>query len=455
MLLENISVAFHTLGCKVNIYETEVMEGLVQGAGASVVPFDGPADFYVVNTCSVTNIADRKSRQMLRRPKAKHPDAVVVACGCYSEVEDAEKLYAIGVDIVMQNADKPAIVSVLAEWLAAHEKNGAGTEESATEKDSAAGNGTEASAAGSGAEAAFSQKGLRLSSLTEHTRADVKVQDGCNQFCTYCIIPYARGRIRSKPLQDVLTEICGLASSGVKEVVLTGIHLSSYGKDLQDGAGLLDLIRAVHGIEGIERIRLGSLEPRIVTEDFAKALAALPKLCPHFHLSLQSGCAETLRRMNRHYTPEEYEESCCLLRKYFSLPAITTDVIVGFPGETEEDFAASKAFIEKIGFYDLHVFKYSRRKGTVADRMPDQLDEQTKNERSSELIALAKKMSDAYRKQLIGQQVEALTEKEIAPGVYTGYTKEYVRVCVPASGPDEIVRFELSVKSLESEEAFE
>ena len=241
----------------------------------------------------------------------------------------------------------------------------------------------------------------------------------------------------------------------MKEVVLTGIHLSSYGKDLQDGTGLPDLIRAVHGIEGIERIRLGSLEPRIVTEDFAKALAALPKLCPHFHLSLQSGCAETLRRMNRHYTPEEYEESCCLLRKYFSLPAITTDVIVGFPGETAEDFAASKAFIEKIGFYELHVFKYSRRKGTVADRMPDQVDEQTKNERSGELIALAKKMSDAYRKQLIGRQVEALTEKEVAPGVYTGYTKEYVRVRVPASGPDEIVRFELSVKSLESEEAFE
>ncbi|MBQ9910261.1 MAG: tRNA (N(6)-L-threonylcarbamoyladenosine(37)-C(2))-methylthiotransferase MtaB [Lachnospiraceae bacterium] len=435
--MENISVAFHTLGCKVNIYETEVMEGLVRDAGASVVPFDGPADFYVVNTCSVTNIADRKSRQMLRRPKAKNPGAVVVACGCYSEVEDTEKLYEIGVDIVMPNADKPKIVHVLTEWISEH-----------AEKSAPCGKGDKE-------QALTEEKGLSLSSLTEHTRADVKVQDGCNQFCTYCIIPYARGRIRSKRPEDAVTEICALASSGVKEIVLTGIHLSSYGKDLEGGTDLLSLIRAVHAIDGIERIRLGSLEPRIVTEEFAKALSKMPKICPHFHLSLQSGCADTLRRMNRHYTPEEYEESCRLLRRYFDLPAITTDVIVGFPGETEEEFAASKAFVKKIGFYELHVFKYSRRKGTVADRMPDQIDEQTKNRRSSDMIALARCMSEEYRMKFVGRMVEVLTEKEEATGIYSGYTKEYIRVHVPASGPDEIVRFELSVKSLESEETFE
>ena len=430
MLLENICVAFHTLGCKVNIYETEVMEGLVKDAGARIVPFDSQADFYVVNTCSVTNIADRKSRQMLRRPKSICKDAVVIACGCYSEVEDAEKLYAIGVDIVMPNADKKNIVQVIENWLRTHGRKVQEEVEGAPEST------------------------LLLAALTEHTRADVKVQDGCNQFCTYCIIPYARGRIHSKPPEDVLQEIRALAKNGVKEVVLTGIHLSSYGKDLESGFGLTDLIEAVHALEGIERIRLGSLEPRIVTEDFAKTLASLPKICPHFHLSLQSGCEKTLKRMNRHYTPEEYEESCRLLRRYFNDPAITTDVIVGFPGETEEDFEISKDFIEKIGFYELHVFKYSRRKGTVADRMPDQIDEQTKNRRSSELIALADRMSDAFRKRYIGRQVEVLTEKEAAPGLYTGYTKEYIRMFVPAEGPDQVIRCELSVKSLESPKTF-
>lgn len=402
--------ALHNLGCKVNAYETEAMQQMLESAGYEIVPFQEVADVYVVNTCSVTNMADRKSRQMLHRAKKNNPDAIVIAAGCYVQTKEAEALLDGTVDIVIGNNKKHELL----ERIRAYEED----------------HGDRESVADINHEKQEYEE-LYLERTAEHTRAFIKVQDGCNQFCTYCIIPYARGRVRSRKPADVLDEIQRLAENGYQEVVLTGIHLSSYGIDIEDD--LLHLIEQVHEIEGIQRIRLGSLEPKIVTEEFAKRLSELEKICPHFHLSLQSGCDATLERMNRKYTTEEYAKSCGYLRKYFRQPAITTDVIVGFPGETEEEFAVTKQYLEKIHFYEMHIFKYSKRQGTKAAKMSDQIDEQIKTKRSNELLALEKKMSKEFRDAHIGKEDEALLEEQVQiDGVdyYVGFTKEYVKVAV-------------------------
>ena len=402
--------ALHNLGCKVNAYETEAMQQILESAGYEIVPFQEVADVYVVNTCSVTNMADRKSRQMLHRAKKNNPDAIVIAAGCYVQTKEAEALLDGTVDIVIGNNKKHELL----ERIRAYEED----------------HGDRESVADINHEKQEYEE-LYLERTAEHTRAFIKVQDGCNQFCTYCIIPFARGRVRSRKAEDVLEEVRRLAGHGFKEVVLTGIHLSSYGIDTGDS--LLHLIGLVHGVEGIERIRLGSLEPRIVTEDFAKALSEMPKICPHFHLSLQSGCDETLKRMNRKYTAEEYEEGCRLLRKYFTHPAITTDVIVGFPGETEEEFATTEAFLEKIHFYEMHIFKYSKRQGTRAAVMENQVPEEIKTKRSAKLLALSAKMSKEFREYYLGSEQEVLFEEQVpvdGTPMYVGYTKEYVKVAV-------------------------
>lgn len=405
-----MKAALHNLGCKVNAYETEAMQQILEEAGYEIVPFSEYADVYVINTCSVTNMADRKSRQMLHRAKKQNPDAIVVGAGCYVQTKEAQALVDESIDIVIGNNKKHELVPLLREYEASHRKMACvadiNHEKQAYEESS-------------------------LSRTAEHTRAFIKVQDGCNQFCTYCIIPFARGRVRSRELPDVLQEIRTLAKSGYREVVLTGIHLSSYGVD--NGESLLHLIEAVHELEGIERIRLGSLEPRIVTDVFAKRLSELPKICPHFHLSLQSGCDTVLSRMNRRYDTAEYEVGCALLRRYFEHPAITTDVIVGFPGETDEEFETTERYLERIHFYEMHIFQYSRREGTKAAAMPDQVPEAVKKERSEKLLALGHRMSEEFRRYYLGRQVTALLEEEFlydGKRYYTGYTKEYVKVAV-------------------------
>ncbi|HIX49233.1 MAG TPA: tRNA (N(6)-L-threonylcarbamoyladenosine(37)-C(2))-methylthiotransferase MtaB [Candidatus Mediterraneibacter caccavium] len=419
--------ALHNLGCKVNAYETEAMQEMLEQAGYEIVPFKEGADVYVINTCTVTNIADRKSRQMLHRARKMNPEAVVVAAGCYVQAKGGQEADPC-IDIVIGNNHKKDLVRILKEY----EEN--------REKDRAGGNGRERAGARAAGEIGDINRtkeyeSLHLTRTGEHTRAYIKVQDGCNQFCTYCIIPYARGRVRSREMQDVVQEVRTLADNGYQEVVLTGIHLSSYGIDFDGQRHLSDLIRAVHEIEGIRRIRLGSLEPGIVTEEFAGTLAAMPKICPHFHLSLQSGCDATLKRMNRRYTSEEYYEKCRILRKYFDDPAFTTDVIVGFPGETEEDFQASFDFVDKVDFYETHIFKYSKREGTKAASMPDQVDEQVKAERSARLIALGEKKRKAYEERFIGKTVEVLVEEDaVIDGkkVQTGHTKEYIKIALDA-----------------------
>lgn len=398
--------ALHNLGCKVNAYETEAMQELLEDSGYEIVPFHEKADIYIINTCTVTNMADRKSRQMLHRARKMNPDAIVAACGCY--VQEKPEEVADCVDIVIGNNRKKEIVHI----LEAYEKGREGIRKDLVD----IGHTRE-------------YEDLHLSRTAEHTRAYIKVQDGCNQFCSYCIIPYARGRVRSRSMESVREEVETLARNGYQEVVLTGIHLSSYGIDT--GTDLLSLIRTVHEVAGIKRIRLGSLEPRIITEEFAEAIAGLPKMCPHFHLSLQSGCTETLKRMNRRYTAEEYYEKCELLRKYFRNPALTTDVIVGFPGETEEEFKASRDFIDKVDFYETHVFKYSRREGTKAAAMPDQVPEEEKTRRSNILLDLSRKKQAAYEQRLLGTTQEVLIEEEIQRNgeIYqVGHTREYVKV---------------------------
>ena len=400
--------ALHNLGCKVNAYETEAMQELLEQEGYEIVPFHEDADVYIINTCTVTNMAARKSRQMLHRAKKKNPDAVVVACGCYVQAKQDEIDESI--DIVVGNNRKKNIVEILAEYEASKEKQ-------TVQKEVIDINHTD------------EYEELHLTKTAEHTRAYIKVQDGCNQFCSYCIIPFARGRVRSRSYDSVIAEVKKLAEGGYKEVVLTGIHLSSYGVDT--GENLLSLIQGVHEVSGIERIRLGSLEPRIITEEFVQAIAKLPKMCPHFHLSLQSGCDETLRRMNRRYTAEEYMDGCKLLRKYFDHPALTTDVIVGFPGETQEEFAASKAFVDQVDFYETHVFKYSRRQGTKAAAMENQIPETEKTRRSNELLELNKKKQKAYEERLIGTTQEVLMEEAVQIDGETwqvGHTKEYVKI---------------------------
>ncbi|MDO5539180.1 MAG: tRNA (N(6)-L-threonylcarbamoyladenosine(37)-C(2))-methylthiotransferase MtaB [Eubacteriales bacterium] len=405
-------VAFHNLGCKVNSYETEAMQQLLENGGYEIVSFDQCADVYIINTCTVTNIADRKSRQMLHRAKKQNPDAIVVAAGCYAQASAEELKEDASVDIIIGNNKKKDLIHILEMYENRQDFHMIDINHTKE------------------------YEGLFINKTAEHTRAYIKVQDGCNQFCSYCIIPYARGRVRSRDIQDVLREVRALAESGYKEVVLTGIHLSSYGTDKKDGNGLLKLILAVHEVEGIQRIRLGSLEPGIITEEFAHTLGRLPKICPHFHLSLQSGCNETLRRMNRRYTAEEYYDKCTLLRKYFDNPALTTDVIVGFPGETEEEFEKSRKFLEQVRFYETHIFKYSRRKGTRAADMPDQIPETVKTQRSHVLLDLNKKNMAAYEAQFKGKKVEVLFEDTVninGQEYYRGYTKEYLTVTRPVA----------------------
>lgn len=406
--------ALHNLGCKVNAYETEAMQQILEEAGYEIVSFNDYADVYVINTCSVTNMADRKSRQMLHRAKKLNPDAIVVGAGCYVQTKEAAALVDEAIDIVIGNNHKNELLAMIEEYEEKQEK--------VTEK--------VVRVADINHEKQEYEE-MVLSKTAEHTRAFIKVQDGCNQFCTYCIIPFARGRVRSRKSEEVLKEIRHLAGTGYKEVVLTGIHLSSYGVDTGDN--LLHLIELVHEVEGIERIRLGSLEPRIVTEEFAKRLSELTKVCPHFHLSLQSGCDSVLTRMNRRYDTAEYEEGCRILRKYYEHPAITTDVIVGFPGETKEEFQTTKAYLERIHFYEMHIFQYSKREGTKAAVMENQVPEPVKKERSNELLALAQKMSKEFREDYLGREVTALLEE---PFVFegetymTGYTPTYVKVAV-------------------------
>ncbi len=403
-------VALHNLGCKVNAYETEAMQEILEQNGYEIVPFEEKADAYIVNTCSVTNMADKKSRQMLHRAKKMNPEAVVIAAGCYVQSAGEELLKDTSVDILIGNNEKVNLPSILENWEKEH--NPLHVHDLTRE---------------------HTYEELTLSHTAGHTRAFMKIQDGCNQFCTYCIIPYTRGRVRSRRLSDIVAEAGRLAENGYQEVVLTGIHLDSYGTDLEEHENLLTVIQEIAKIDGIKRIRLGSLEPRIMTEKFVAGLAAEEKLCPHFHLSLQSGCDATLKRMNRRYSAEEFRQCCERLRRHFDDPALTTDVIVGFPGETEEEFTATVEFLKDICFYETHVFKYSRRKGTKADRMPDQIPEQIKNERSDVLLALTEKNSGEYRKKLLGRTVKVLLEEENTIGgttYLTGHTREYVKVAV-------------------------
>lgn len=410
-------VALHNLGCKVNAYEIEAMQQLLEEAGYEIVPFEPGADIYVINTCTVTNIADRKSRQMLHKAKKMNPEAIVVATGCYVQTggEKLEKDEAI--DLVLGNNQKINIVEALAEY--AENKPGHGSHVIKINQTK-------------------EYEELSIDHTAEHVRAYIKVQDGCNQFCTYCIIPYARGRVRSRNIESVLKEVRALAEKGYKEVVLTGIHLSSYGVDFPDEKKetLLSLIRAVHEIEGIQRIRLGSLEPGIVTREFAEGIAALPKVCPHFHLSLQSGCDETLERMNRRYRSGEYRERCELLREVYGNPALTTDVIVGFPQESEEEFRKSYDFVDSIRFYETHIFKYSRRQGTKAAAMDGQLTEAEKSFRSEKMIELHHRHAGDYEKSMLGKNLEVLIEEEYTKDGrtwYLGHSREYIKTAVPKS----------------------
>ena len=417
--------ALHNLGCKVNAYETEAMQEMLEKAGYEIVPFGEGADIYIINTCTVTNIADRKSRQMLHRARKMNPDAVVVAAGCYVQAQNTRENTDPCIDIVLGNNHKKDLIKVLEEYEA--EKAAQKESADAAEKSDVRKNIQDIEEIGQTKE----YEKLHLTKPGEHTRAYIKVQDGCNQFCTYCIIPYVRGRVRSRTVEDVLDEVRTLAGNGYQEVVLTGIHLSSYGIDFDGNRHLLSLIQAVHQVEGIRRIRLGSLEPGIITDEFARALSDLPKMCPHFHLSLQSGCDDTLKRMNRRYTSEEYYEKCCILRRYFDNPALTTDVIVGFPGETEEEFQKSRDFVDKVNFYETHIFKYSRREGTRAAAMENQVSEQEKARRSAVLIELGEKKRKVYEQSFLGKEVEVLVEEEaVIEGrpMQTGHTKEYIRI---------------------------
>ena len=405
-------VALHNLGCTVNAYEIEAMQQLLEAAGYEVVPFEPGADVYVINTCTVTNIADRKSRQMLHKAKKMNPDAIVVATGCYAQTGTGKLDQDESVDLILGNNQKKNIVEALQEYEEQHCRQTRVIEIGRTRE----------------------YEELSIDRTAEHVRAYIKVQDGCNQFCTYCIIPYARGRVRSRSMDSVVQEVRNLAAKGYKEVVLTGIHLSSYGVDFKEKKEtLLTLIQKVNEVEGIERIRLGSLEPGIVTEEFAQTLASMPKVCPHFHLSLQSGCDRTLERMNRRYRSEEYRERCDILRRYFENPALTTDVIVGFPMETEEDFKESFEFVKKIRFYETHIFKYSRRQGTRAAVMEEQITENVKGQRSDILLQLHEERAKEYERSMLGKELEILLEEEICVDqekYLVGHSREYVRMAV-------------------------
>ncbi len=427
--------ALHSLGCKVNAYETEAMSQMLVDAGYEIVPFAPGADVYVINTCTVTNIADRKSRQMLHRARKMNPDAVVVAVGCYVETAEKPVEKDPAVDIVIGSSHKKDLIAALEAYGKA--RSGCGEERARWDLSGEKKQEEETVSA---------YEPLSLGTSPGRTRADIKVQDGCNQFCSYCIIPYARGRARSRRIEDVLKEVRRIASGGCREVVLTGIHLSSYGRDLS--CSLLDLIRAVHEVPGIARIRLGSLEPTIITESFAEELSGLPKICPHFHLSLQSGSDTVLERMNRRYTAKDYAGKCEILREKFDQPAITADVIVGFPQETEKEFSETYEFLRSLRLYETHVFKFSARHGTRAAEMPGQVPEQVKNERSEALIALGEENRCAFEREHAGKRAEVLLEEPLKIGgrnYYTGYTREYIRAAVPVEdGRNQIVTGSLS-----------
>ncbi len=401
------TVAYHNLGCKVNAYEMDAMIESLRQHGYQIVPFEEKADIYIINTCTVTNIADRKSRQMLHRAKKVNPKGIVVAVGCYVQADTQAVEADNAVDLLIGNNRKKDLVEILENYMDGVMQESVIDIHHTSEYEQ-----------------------MQITSTAEHTRAYIKIQDGCNQFCTYCMIPYARGRVRCREKKSVLEEIKGLVAAGYKEFVLTGIHISSYGME-----ELLFLIQEIDMIEGVERIRLGSLEPRIITEDFTKELSALTHFCPHFHLSLQSGCDSVLKRMNRHYTTEEYLKGVWLLRKYFDNPAITTDVIVGFPGETELEFDITRKFVEVVEFYEMHIFKYSKRRGTKAAMMPEQVSEEIKIHRSNVLQAIEQQHSKAFRASYIGKNKQVLLEeKRVLAGkeYWIGHTKEYVKVACEA-----------------------
>ncbi|MCR4787046.1 MAG: tRNA (N(6)-L-threonylcarbamoyladenosine(37)-C(2))-methylthiotransferase MtaB [Lachnospiraceae bacterium] len=418
-------VAFRNLGCKVNEYEMEYMQQRMVDSGYLIVPFDTKSDIYVINTCTVTNIADRKSRQMIHKARKTNPDAIVVAAGCYVQTDEEGALKDGVADIIIGNNNKSRLPEIIEEYIKEHDKALSYVDDL-----------TDCSQ--------YEDMSINISAV--HTRAFIKIQDGCNQFCSFCAIPIARGRIRSKKKEEIIKEVTKIANSGCSEIVITGIHLSSYGIDFhpdkdgriksyneaaKDGTfvnnDLLDVIKECAGIEGIKRIRLGSLEPRLITDEFLSELSKTEKVCPHFHLSLQSGCDETLKRMNRKYTVEEYYHAVELLRKYYDEPAITTDVIVGFPGETDEEFEETRKFIQKTGFFELHVFKYSRRDKTVAASMKGQIPDAVKQKRSEILISLGEELSKEFCKKYKGRIVEVLFEEK-KNGMYQGHTREYIPV---------------------------
>lgn len=424
------SVALHNLGCKVNAYEMDVMQQRLQEKGYKIVPFDHAADIYIINTCTVTNIADRKSRQMIHRAKKCNPSAVVVAVGCYVQTGEENVKQDEAIDLAIGNNRKKDLVDILEEYLDKHGSKNAGTEalSRTVVTDIIDINHTD------------EYEEMMLTRTAEHTRAYIKIQDGCNQFCSYCIIPYARGRVRSRREEDILREVRGIVAAGWQEIVLTGIHISSYGVDRGEPE-LLKLLEKLHGVEGLKRIRLGSLEPRIVTEEFAKQISAMPKICPHFHLSMQSGCDSVLQRMNRHYTSGEYFRTTEALREYYGDPAITTDVIVGFPGETEEEFRETEAFVRRVNFYEMHIFKYSRRQGTRAAAMEGQLTEAEKGRRSTILSEAEKEMSHGYRAGWLGREAEVLFEekKEKDGKIYwIGHTPQYIKAAKEIVGTENL-----------------
>lgn len=410
-MLKGKTVAPLTLGCKVNQYETDGMIELLKEAGMTAVSFEEKADVYLINTCSVTNMADKKSRQMIHRAKKLNPDAVVIAAGCYVQAAKDKLMEDDRISIIIGNNKKKDIVRILEDYLQAGVTD-EGMLDISAEKE---------------------YEPLTINSTLEHTRAYVKIQDGCNQFCSYCIIPYVRGRIRSRDIASIIEEVERLALTGVKEIVLTGIHISSYGKDKENEVGLADVIDAISKIESIKRIRLGSLEPGIITDEFIDRIVDNEKVCPHFHLSLQSGCNTVLKRMNRKYTREEYFEKCEMLRKAFDRPALTTDVIVGFPGETEEEFRETVDYLTKLNLYEMHIFKFSPRQGTVAAGMKDQVAPEIKNQRSDVLLALSERNKQAYEASFRGENLNVLVEEKVrreGKDGYRGHTERYMDIFV-------------------------
>ena len=423
------TVAFYTLGCKVNQYETNAMEEMFIKSGYSIVENTQKSDIYVINTCTVTNMAERKSRQMLRRVKELNPDAILVVCGCYAQVAKEELLNIPEIDIILGTNEKKQIVEIVEQYK--KEKIRIDDVSNVTQNNE------------------FVDFGSVT--YTEKNRAVIKVQDGCNMFCTYCIIPYVRGRIRSRKIESIVDEVTKIAQEGIKEVVITGIHIASYGKDFSENIRLIDLLEAINKVNGIERIRLGSLEPTLITEDFANRLSKLEKICDHFHLSLQSGSDTVLKRMNRKYTSEEYKKGVELLRKYYPDASFTTDIIVGFPGETDAEFEETYKFAQDVDFYKIHVFKYSKRRGTPAEKMPNQVDGNLKEERSNKLIKFSNNNENKHNEKYVGKIIEVLFE-ELENGFYKGHTTNYIMVKAKTAVTENMVDKIKKVKILKNDE---